>query len=189
MSDPYIGEIRAMPYTFAPYGWVVCEGQLLPTAQYQALLAVIGNIYGGDGVNNFAVPDLRGRVAISMGQGPNLSNHPIAQASGTENIGLNSNTLPAHSHNLAANALLALKAASTPANNGSPAGNSLSALASGDSTNRFNTADADTAMNAACVTVSGKTEATGGADNHGNIQPSLVIRYCIATEGVFPVRT
>ena len=189
MSDPFIGEIRAFPYSYAPLDWVYCEGQLLPVVQYQALFAVIGTTYGGDGQNNFGLPDLRGRVAISMGQGPNLTNHSIGQAAGTEKVLLTANSLAAHSHALAANAKLTLKAVSTPANNLSPGGNCIAAVTSGDTIARFNTADADTAMNTACIALSGTTGSAGAADSHDNMQPSLVIRYCIATEGYFPVRT
>jgi microcystin-dependent protein len=189
MSEPYIGEIRALPYTFAPLDWLAFEGQLLPVAQYQALFAVIGNVYGGNGQTNFALPDLRGRTIISMGQGPGLQPRVLGGSGGSEKVGLNLSNLPSHSHPLSANAKATLKASSAVANVKDPAGNSLSANATEDNNARYNTADADTAMNAKSIDASGNVENAGGNDTHDNMQPSLVIRYCIATQGIFPVRS
>src|ERR1700755_565539 len=98
MSDTYVGQILVFAGTFAPRGYVLCAGQLLPISQFDVLYNLIGTTYGGDGVSTFAVPDLRSRVPIHQGQGPGLSNYVIGTASGVENVTLISAQIPAHNH-------------------------------------------------------------------------------------------
>src|ERR1700726_881868 len=98
MAQPYVGEIRIFAGNFAPSGWMFCEGQLLPISEYETLFNLIGTTYGGDGQTTFALPDLRGRVPISMGQAPNTSNYTIGQNGGTESITLSNAQMPQHSH-------------------------------------------------------------------------------------------
>src|SRR3954454_18083876 len=98
MADQYIGEIRAFAFNFAPLGWAFCEGQLLPINQNQALFSLLGTTYGGDGRTTFALPDLRGRVPISSGQGPGLQNYDLGQTGGEETVTLTGNQVGAHSH-------------------------------------------------------------------------------------------
>src|SRR5271157_2131511 len=98
MAEPYLGEIEAFPFNFAPKGWAFCAGQLLPINQNQALFALIGTYYGGNGVTNFALPDLRGRVANAFGQGPGLSLYNIGQTGGEETHTLAVGETPTHKH-------------------------------------------------------------------------------------------
>ncbi len=98
MSDAYLGDIKLVGFNFAPRGWAMCEGQLLPIAQYQALFSLLGTFYGGDGRTTFALPDLRGRAAIHFGTGQGLSSHSQGQRGGQETFTLTEGQLPPHSH-------------------------------------------------------------------------------------------
>src|SRR5881398_4219752 len=98
MSEPFLSEIKLMSFNFPPKGWAACNGQLLPINQNQALFALLGTTYGGDGQTNFALPDLRGRVPISSGQGPGLQNYNLGQVGGEETFTLTGNQVGAHSH-------------------------------------------------------------------------------------------
>jgi microcystin-dependent protein len=98
--DPYIGEVELFGFNYAPVGWAYCNGQLLPIASYQALFSLLGVTYGGDGVTTFAVPDLRGRVAIHQGTGPGLSTRTIGQSGGTETVTLSVTQMPSHTHTI-----------------------------------------------------------------------------------------
>ena len=95
MTEPFLGQLLLVPYNFAPVGWALCNGQLLAINQNQALFALLGTTYGGDGVSNFAVPDLRGRVPISSGQGPGLDMYALGQKGGTERVTTTSKQAPA----------------------------------------------------------------------------------------------
>ncbi len=186
--DQFVGEIRALPYSFIPMDWIPCEGQILPAGEFNALFSLIGNTFGGDGVDTFGIPDLRGRTTISQGQAQGMT-FPWGDVGGAEKVLLNSNQLPSHAHALNPSMTTAtLKASSAAANTKDPSGNSLSANQSGNTSVRFNTQAADTAMNANSISLSGNTETAGRADSHENMQPSLVIRYCIAIDGYYPVR-
>lgn len=170
MSDPFIGEIRMFAGNFAPVGWAFCDGQLQSIAQNNALFALIGTIYGGDGQTTFALPDLRGRVPISQGQGPGLSPRTIGQSFGVESVTLLQSHIPAHSHS---------QVAST-----NPA--SLSAGPSGapatPATNLYAGGNADAVMAQTAVA------STGGSQPHSNMAPYLALNFIIALEGVFPSR-
>jgi microcystin-dependent protein len=107
MALPYVGEIMLAGFTFAPQGWASCDGQLLPISQNETLFQLIGTTYGGDGEVTFAMPDLRGRVAVGTGQGPGLSNYGLAEAAGSETVTLTSAQMPAHTHAIDATALTA----------------------------------------------------------------------------------
>ena len=98
MNDSYLGQIMLFAGNFAPVGWALCNGQLLPINQNQALFAVIGTMYGGDGVSNFALPDLRGRAPICFGQGPTLQDYNVGDKGGVESVALNATQMPAHTH-------------------------------------------------------------------------------------------
>ncbi|HNY02762.1 MAG TPA: tail fiber protein [Bacteroidales bacterium] len=99
-TQPYLGEVDLFAFSFAPYGWAQCNGQLLPINQNQALFALLGINYGGNGQTTFALPDLRGRIPINQGTGPGLSTHSIGQAGGTETTTLVLTQMPAHSHTI-----------------------------------------------------------------------------------------
>lgn len=175
MSEAYIGEIRMFGYNFAPRGWLDCNGSLLAIAQYDVLFALIGTTYGGDGQTTFALPDLRGRLPISQGQGPGLSNYVIGQVAGTENVTLLSTQMPAHSHSAVAT--------SASANVGSPGTTVLPGAISSDTlyTN-------DVTNLVPNVMAASSVSFAGGSAPHENCMPTLTVRYCIAVEGIFPSR-
>ena len=171
MSEPYLGEIRLMPYDWPPKGWALCQGQTLPISNNQGLFALLGTIYGGDGVTTFKLPDLRGRALRHAS-----SDAPQGTMGGQETVTLTSNQLPQHMH-----------AVTTAAGNGNTsefAGAVVSdAAAGGTPTNLY--ADGSSPVQGlapACV------DTQGGSQPHENCQPSLVLNYCIAVSGVFPSR-
>ncbi|TME00759.1 MAG: phage tail protein [Chloroflexi bacterium] len=168
MPEPFIGQIILVPYTFAPTGWAFCAGQLLPIAQNTALFSLIGTTFGGDGQTTFALPDLRGRVPISSGQGPGLQNYDLGQVGGEETVTLTGNQVGAHSHlvNVNSNASDSGK----PVNNFLAAGNSFQPTADGSTMNP------------------GMIANGGNSQPHNNIQPYLGLNYCIALQGIFPSR-
>jgi microcystin-dependent protein len=168
MSNQFLGQVQQFGFQFAPRGWAFCNGQLMSIAQNNALFALLGTTYGGDGVTTFAVPDMRGRIGLHFGQGPGLSNYTQGQASGTESVTLLSTQMPMHSHLLMAST--GQKLVSTPN------GNNLGASDS------FTNATLDSVMDP------GSIGGTGGNQPHENRQPLLVINWCIATEGIFPSR-
>ena len=98
MSEPFLAEIRIFPYNFAPRGWAFCQGQLLAISQNTALFALLGTTYGGNGITTFGLPDLRGRCAVHVGQGPGLSPYDLGQVGGTETVTLNSQQIAPHPH-------------------------------------------------------------------------------------------
>lgn len=171
MSEPFIGQIMAVGFNFAPRGWAMCNGQLLPISQNDALFALIGTTYGGDGVTTFALPDLRSRIAIHQGQGPGLTNRPIGQASGTETVTLVANQMPSHTHPVSATAVNADKP--TPANN-------IWATEPTTSTLFYGAGPTDSTMNPQTIS------AAGGNQPHDNLMPYLTMTYVIALVGIFP---
>jgi len=163
MSEPYVGEIRFVGFNFAPVGWMMCEGQLLPISDYSTLFNLIGTTYGGDGQSTFALPDLRGRVAMHQG-----SDFVIGQTGGVENVTLTVNDIPSHSH--------AVGAVHTNGNRPTPAG----ALFAASSTGQYvPVASATSAMG-------NMVSATGGSQPHNNLQPLLVMTCIISLFGVYP---
>src|SRR3989440_10371764 len=106
MADPFVAEIRTLPFNFAPTGWALCDGQLLPISQNTALFSLLGTTYGGDGKSNFALPDLQGRAPMHPGQGPGLSLRSLGEQGGEDTVTLLQSEIPAHSH--------ALRAATVP---------------------------------------------------------------------------
>jgi microcystin-dependent protein len=167
--DPFVGEIMLFAGNYAPRGWALCNGQLLPINQNQALFALLGTTYGGNGVTTFALPDLRGRVPMHAGQGPGLSNRLLGEQAGAETHTLTVAEMPAHSH-----------AASARAGNGTSAspGGLLPARDPAGTPHYGSGPDTTLAPEAIGV--------AGGSQPHENMQPYLVINYCIALQGVFP---
>jgi microcystin-dependent protein len=180
MAAPFIGQVIRVGFTFAPYGWMLCAGQLVPIDQQQALYALIGTTYGGNGTTNFALPDLRGRVPISFGQGQGTSNYVLGQAGGFEQVTLTSGQMGSHNH------LVVL--ASGTANSGTP---STSALLANEGpagiTRVYTYAPYDsahqTALSPSAVGMS------GGGSPHENRQPYLAVQTAIALNGIFPPRS
>ncbi len=166
MSSPYIGEIRLFAGNFAPAGWMFCEGQLLPISEYDTLFNLIGTTYGGDGQSTFALPDLRGRVPVHMGNGFILS-----QMGGEESVTLTTNQLPAHSHMPQANTGSGTQA--------SPAGNVWA-----NSTNLPYSASAPTAaMDPSAIGMD------GGSQPHDNMVPYVCIDFIISLFGIYPTQS
>jgi len=176
MSDPYIGEVRIFAFDYAPIGWVFCDGQLLPVAQYQALFAVIGTIYGGDGQNTVGVPNLMGRIPINFGQGTGLSAYAIAQMGGNATVTLTSAQIPNHNHNM----VVTLNDATTNNPNGLYPSKHMDD-AQGNMYKTNPTLDATFASQA--------LSNAGGNQGHENRQPYLPVNFCLAVEGIFPVRS
>jgi microcystin-dependent protein len=175
MSTPYIGEIRMFGFgnRGAPNGWQTCDGSLLAISEYDALFALIGTTYGGDGQNTFAVPDLRGRLPVHQGTGPGLSTYVIGQRAGSETVTVIATQMPAHTHTL-----LATNAAATT---GTPATNVLPGAVSDQ------TAYLTDITGATAFTMSAQaTSLGGGSQPHENCMPTMTVQYCIATQGIFP---
>lgn len=172
---PFIGEIKLWPVTRVPENWVLCDGTMYKIADYNALFALIGTTYGGDGVNTFAVPDLRGRIPMSQGQGTGLTNRVLAQTPGTEVVNLQIANLPAHQHTVGASTTAAN--AMTPTNN-------VFATVTGVNFYASPTASGSTTVQLAPTTIG----QAGGGQPHNNMMPFLCVNYIIAMQGIFPVR-
>jgi len=179
MSQPFLGQIALFPYNFAPRGWALCRGQLMSISQNTALFSLLGTFYGGNGVSTFALPDLQGRVPISAGQGPGLSNYTLGEEGGVETVTLLSTENALHNHAL--NATTDSGTVVTAANNqlARPFTGSRTSSTTGliYSTTAPNTSLAPNALSFA-----------GGNLPHNNIQPAQVLSYCIALQGIYPAR-
>ena len=170
MSDPFLGEIIIFAGNFAPRGFAFCEGQLLAISQHSALFSLLGTTYGGDGETTFALPDLRGRGPIHVGQGPGLQDYRLGEKGGAETVTLTSPTMPAHRHDW--------PASSEPATSTDPTNN---VLADTDGTTRAYGSRPPLGTTPSVAT-------TGNSAAHDNRQPSIAMYYCIALQGVFPSR-
>jgi len=170
VADPFLAEIRIFPYNFAPQGWAMCDGQLLPISQNTALFALLGTTYGGDGKSTFALPDLRGRAAMHPGQGNGLSPHALGEAGGSEMVTLSEAQMPAHSHSMMAQ--------SNPANSKLPTANVLARPARG-------MPYAPASGNVIAMATQALAP-EGGAAPHNNMMPYLTFSFCIALLGDFP---
>ncbi|MEH3052929.1 MAG: tail fiber protein [Patulibacter minatonensis] len=174
MSEPFIGEIRLFGCNFAPRGWANCAGQLIPISQNTALFSLLGTYYGGNGQSNFALPNLQGTVPVGQGQGPGLQPWQLGEQQGSETVTLLSSEMPAHAHALVAN--------SAPGNVSTPE-NGQSVLSRSTGGSAYSTASTGL-VQLAPTTLS----PTGGSQPHNNLQPYLVMNWCIAMQGVFPSR-
>jgi microcystin-dependent protein len=191
-TDPYIGEICAVAFDYAPPGWAVCDGSLLSIASHTALFSLIGIRFGGDGVSNFALPDLRGRAAVGSGQGPNLQAVALGQRLGAEGVALNEANLPPHSHG----AVFSSEGVRQPAYGGKatltdPTGAIAANAVSEDGTALASFAPAALASTGmAPVPVSGNVQimATGGGVPVTTRSPGLGLTFLIAIEGLYPPR-
>ncbi|WP_430391816.1 phage tail protein [Dyella sp. 20L07] len=173
--QPYVGEIRLLPFTYAPVGWQDCDGSLLSISDNEALYTLIGTTYGGDGQRTFGVPDLRGRIPVHMGTGAGLSPYVLGQIAGYESITLTTGQTPAHTHTVSANTTLATT--------GTPSGNQLGAI-SGDT---LYTSDI-TGLTPVPI-ASTMIGIAGGSQPHDNTMPTLTMRFCISLFGTFPTQS
>lgn len=179
--DPFIGQIIMFAGNFAPRGWAFCDGQLLAISSNTALFSILGTTYGGDGRTTFALPDLRGRVAIHPGNGPGLSAYRLGQRGGTETVTLNTNQIPSHSHGLD-NAKIVTGAAGKGSVRESTAENNyITNINDG-----FSTTPGSGHL---AGTPNGPSGNTGGNQAHNNIQPFGTCNYIIALQGTYPSRS
>lgn len=178
MGDQFIGEIRLVAFNYAPQGWALCNGQILSIVQFQALYALLGVTYGGNGSSTFALPNLQSRVVVGAGQGLGLSSYPLGQAGGAESVTLLASNMPMHTH------ALTIAANSTAGETNDP-------------TNAYPGLGNDSAGGAASVysktkgTVSMAPQNTGVAGGNAPVslvQPYIALNYIIALEGIYPPR-
>ena len=179
MTTPFLSQIEIFSFNFAPKGWALCNGQLLPINQNQALFSLLGTTYGGDGRTTFGLPDLRSRTPVTWGQ-----TYQLGERGGSEAVTINISTMAPHSHTLMADNTTAVPTANIPANANvlaknqgvqSTGGTFNFALYSGNNPN--NVAAANTVSN------------MGGSQAHTNLQPFLVLNFSIALQGIFPSQT
>lgn len=190
MSEPFLGMVILVPYNFAPRGWAFCQGQILSIAQNTALFSLLGTTFGGNGQTTFALPDLRGRVPNSAGQGPGLANYDLGEVGGVENTTLTLLQMPIHNHIVPASGLTAIaNVKGAPGNQKSPVGN-VPAVEAAGVTAVYSSAAPDQTMATGAVTVGGSANATtnGGSQPFSLLNPFLTMNYCIALEGIFPSR-
>ncbi|MDZ7896456.1 MAG: tail fiber protein [Arcicella sp.] len=164
MAQPYIGEIRIFPGTYAPDGWSFCDGSIIAISENDTLFNLIGTTYGGDGQSTFALPDMRGRLPIHQGNG-----FVLAQSAGVEQVTITTQQIPSHSH--------AFFAKNNPADSAAPQGNMLGVSSN---TNVFFNDTTNVTMNPAMLT------ATGGNQPHENMQPYLCVQFIISLYGIYP---
>ena len=170
-QDRYLGSIALVAFNFAPIGWATCDGQLMSIRENTALFSLLGTMYGGDGINTFALPDLRGRMPIGQGQGPGTSLYNVGETGGTETETLTLSQIPQHTH--------------TPIGSGSPA-NTGSVSGTYWATPRlllYSSVAPSVPMKSVAI------GSTGGNQPHDNQKPYLTINYIIALEGIFPPRS
>ncbi len=173
MSEPFLAEIKMFGFNFPPRGWALCDGQLLPINQNQSLFALLGTIYGGDGRISFALPDLRSRVSIHVGQSSSDPSHDLGDKGGEDNHELTEPEVPVHDH--------VLNVTSADGDSPLPSGNILAS---------FNNAYVDAAVDpATLIPLRNDSISTAGTiQGHINTQPSLTLQFSIALQGLFPSR-
>ena len=165
MSEPFLSEIKLVSFNFPPKGWALCNGQLLPINQNQALFSLLGTTYGGNGQTNFALPNLRGRVPIHMGNG-----HTLGEAAGSTSVTINQQSMPTHLH--------FAQGSGNTGNTATAAGNVLGVVPG----RVYTDAAALTTLHPSSVST------IGGSQPHNNMMPYLVLNFIIALQGIFPSR-
>ena len=173
MTSPFVAEIRIFPFNFAPTGWALCDGQLLPINQNTApLFSLLGTTYGGDGQTTFALPNLQGSVPMHPGQGPGLSAHDLGETGGSDTVTAQQAEMPPHAH--------PMSASGQDATVNGPAGQQV---ANGIGIGMYAPPDPVVALDQNVVAP------VGGDQPHNNLQPYLTFSFCIALQGVYPPRT
>src|SRR5690242_3432650 len=183
MSNPFVAEVRIFTGNFAPTGWALCNGQLMPISQNTALFSLLGTTYGGDGKSTFALPNLQGSAPMQAGQGPGLSLRDLGETGGEQTVTLLQTEMPVHSHTMQTTATAAT--VQTAANNQWAFANAGGAKGAGGSViNMFSTT-----TNSGLVPMSPfATSIAGGNLPHNNMPPFLGLTFIIALQGVFPAR-
>ena len=176
--EPFIGEIRLLPFSFAPKNWALCNGQLLPIQSNTALFSIIGVTYGGNGTTNFQLPNLQGQVVAGVGQGPGLRMWDWGEQQGEDGVTLLTTEMPAHNH--------LITAMNNPGNAATPAADSYLAkdIRGGSGVVNYMLAPGTVNTSMAPQTIG----INGGGQAHENRQPFLALNYCIALTGMFPAR-
>jgi microcystin-dependent protein len=172
MANPYVGEIRIVPFNFAPIGWALCNGQLLAISQNTALFSLIGTFYGGNGTSTFALPNLQGSAALHQGAGAGLTTFDIGESGGESDVTLLATQMPTHTHTANCN--------SGMGDQYGPPGNFWATDAGGN--DEYGSV-ANGSMAPGAITL------TGSSQPHNNLQPYLVLNFIIALQGVFPPRS
>ena len=174
MSNPFVGEIRIFGFNFAPTGWALCNGQLMPISQNTALFSLLGTYYGGDGKTTFALPNLQGSAALHQGQGPGLTDRIIGETGGEASVTLIQTEMPAHSHSTGCD--------SGTGGNAVPTGGMWATTGRGR--------PLPYSSNAPNAPMSGQAlAAAGGNQPHNNMPPYLTLNFCIALQGIYPPRS
>jgi len=185
--EAFLGTILPWPMNFAPAGWALCDGSLLPINQNQALFSLIGTTYGGNGINNFAVPNLCGRMPIGAGNGPGLTPRVFGQTYGAESAALTANNLPGHTHTLTASNADNSGLTQAPAPNwtlGAAASNTGGRQPAIVAVNMYNAATPATPVPSAPTSVAGSANPAPVA----TVPPALCINFIICTNGIYPTR-
>lgn len=171
--EPFLGQIQPFAFNFAPRGWAQCDGQILPISTSTALFSLIGTTYGGDGRTTFGLPDLRGRAALHVGSGPGLTNRRLGEKGGLESVQLTVPQMPSHTH------VATLGAVEADADSDKPNPHHLAAAPI------YSASAIDTSLASDSINMAD----TGGNEAHENMQPYLVINWCIALVGIYPSRS
>jgi microcystin-dependent protein len=175
MADPFVGELALVGFNFNPIGWQIAAGQILPISQNTALFSLLGTMYGGNGTNNFQLPNLQGNIAIGFGQSPGLSDYVQGETGGVANVTLLSSETPNHNHTCFAESQRATQT--------TPVGNSFADSSSG---NIYSTTGAPPPL--LTMSPSAFPPFPGGNQPHNNVMPSLGMYWIIAMQGVYPPR-
>ena len=176
MADQFVGEIRIVPFDFAPYGWALCNGQLMPIAQNTALFSLLGTQFGGNGTTNFALPNLQGNAPMNQGNGPGLTPRVMGETGGEPNVTLLITELPSHTH---------VSQAGTASNSGTPGPTTTF----GDGGRGKESAYAPAAPANAVLLNPQAVGSIGGSLPHNNMSPYLTLSFVISLQGIFPARS
>jgi microcystin-dependent protein len=177
MADQFLGEIRIFPFNFAPYGWAMCTGQILPISQYTALFSLLGTNFGGNGTSNFGLPNLQGQAAMDAGNGLGLTPRVVGETGGTTTVTVLTSEMPLHTH--------ILNGDTTVGNSKTPAANLIGVAA----INPRNPHEVYVPGAATTQMLANNAGQSGGSQPHNNMQPYLVLNFCIALSGIFPARS
>jgi microcystin-dependent protein len=186
--EPYIGQIQMFAFDWAPDNWAACNGNLIAIAENQALYALIGITYGGDGITTFALPDLRGRSMLNYGTGPGLSDVVIGESSGNQSVTLLSTNLPAHSHVLSSPQATVRISVSNSANDSNETANGANELGDSGTMPTIYRENPTSADSLGGVSITGTTTIAGNNFPLGIQNPYLGINVCICLYGIFPSR-